>query len=438
LQELDHVSIMKPITKFAATVPHTQRIPEIISMAFRKAYNGRPGPSFLEIPRDVLDAKVDLDKVRFLEKYRSPYKVHGDPKAIELAASWFQQAERPAVLAGSQVQFCRGAEALAHFAERERVPIYVNGAACGALPPTHPNLFVNSRRQALGQADVIMIIGTPFNFRLGYGQRLNPQAKVIQVDLDYGELGHNRDVDLGICGDAAAVLTQLTDALGSQGSKSDDWLRALREVEEKSASQAAAGLNSDQVLIHPLRLCKEINDFLTEDTIFIGDGGDIVTMSASVIRTHKPGHWLDPGPLGTLGVGAPFAIAAKTALPDKEIFVLFGDGAFGLTGFDIDTAVRFGLPFVSVVGNNAGWNQIRFGQLSKYGQKRGDVANKLSPTRYDVIVEAMGGYGELVTQPQDIRPAMERARASGKPSCVNVILDPDIYSSGTMNQTMYK
>jgi len=429
---------MKPITKFAATVPHTQRIPEIISMAFREAYNGRPGPSFLEIPRDVLDTKVDLDKVRFPEKYRLPYKVHGDPKAIELAASWFQQAERPARLAGSQVQFCRGAEALAHFAERARVPIYVNGAARGALPPTHPNLFVNSRRQALGQADVIMIIGTLFDFRLGYGQRLNPQAKVIQVDLDDGELGHNRDVDLGICGDAAAILTQLTDALGSQGSKSDDWLRALREVEEKSASQAAAGLNSDQVPIYPLRLCKEINDFLTEDTIFIGDGGDIVTMSASVIRTHKPGHWLDPGPLGTLGVGAPFAIAAKTAMPDKEVFILFGDGAFGLTGFDIDTAVRFGLPFVSVVGNNAGWNQIRFGQLSKYGEKRGDVANKLSATRYDVIVEAMGGYGELVTQPQDIRPAMERARASGKPSCVNVILDPDIYSSGTMNQTMYK
>ena len=443
LQELDHVSIMKPITKFASTVPHTQRIPEIISMAFREAYNGRPGPAFLEIPRDVLDAKVELEKVRFPEHYRSPYKVHGDPQAIALAASWLQQAERPAVLAGSQVQFCRGAEALAQFAARARVPIYVNGAARGALPPTHPNLFVNSRRQALGQGDVIIIMGTPFDFRLSYGQRLNPKAKVIQVDLDYGELGHNRDVDLGICGDAAAVLAQLTDAMGSQGSKSDDWLRALREVEDKSASQAsasqaAAGLNSDQVPIHPLRLCKEVNDFLTEDTIFIGDGGDIVTMSASVIRTHKPGHWLDPGPLGTLGVGAPFAIAAKAAMPDKEIFVLFGDGAFGLTGFDVDTAVRFGLPFVSVVGNNAGWNQIRFGQLSKYGEKRGDVANKLSATRYDLIVEAMGGYGELVTQPQDIRPAMGRARASGRPSCVNVILDPDIYSSGTMNQTMYK
>jgi acetolactate synthase-1/2/3 large subunit len=438
LQELDHVGIMKPITKFASTVPHTQRIPELISMAFREAYNGRPGPSFLEIPRDVLDARVDSSTVRFPTHYRSPYKGYGDPAAVALAAEWFRHAERPAVLAGSQVQFCRGAEALARLAETARLPIYVNGAARGALPPMHPNLFVQSRRMALREADVILILGTPFDFRLGYGQRLNPQAKVIQVDLEYGELGHNRDVDLGICGDAGAVLAQLTEAIGRRGSEAEGWLRTLRESEEKSNSQAAAGLLSDQVPIHPLRLCKEINDFLTEDTIFIGDGGDIVTMSASVIRTHKPGHWLDPGPLGTLGVGAPFAIAAKAALPEKEIFVLFGDGAFGLTGFDIETAVRFDLPFVGVVGNNAGWNQIRYGQLAKYGEKRGDIANKLRETRYDLIVEAMGGYGELVTRPEDIRPAMERARASAKPSCVNVILDPDVYSSGTMNQTMYK
>ncbi|MGQ4808326.1 Acetolactate synthase large subunit IlvG [Candidatus Entotheonellaceae bacterium PAL068K] len=438
LQELDHVSIMKPITKFAASVPHTQRLPELISMAFREAYNGRPGPSFLEIPRDVLDTQVDLSSVRFPQNYRSPHRVHGDPQAIEQAAAWLTQAERTAVLAGSQVQFCRGAEALARLSEKGRLPIYVNGAARGALPPTHPNLFVRSRRLALGEAEVIVILGTPFDFRLGYGQRLNPKAKVIQVDLDYGELGHNRDVDLGICGNAAAVLEQLADAMGQRRPEAEDWLRTLREAEEKGAAQAAAGLNSDQVPIHPLRLCKEINDFLTADTIFIGDGGDIVTMSAAVIRTHQPGHWLDPGPLGTLGVGAPFAIAAKDAMPNKDIFVLFGDGAFGLTGFDIDTAVRFDLPFVSVVGNNAGWNQIRFGQLSRYGEKRGDVANKLFETRYDLIVEALGGYGELVTEPGAIRPAMERARASGKPSCVNVILDPNIYSSGTMNQTMYK
>ena len=190
--------------------------------------------------------------------------------------------------------------------------------------------------------------------------------------------------------------------------------------------------------IHPLRLAKEINDFLTEDTIFIGDGGDVVTISASVIQPRQPGHWLDPGPLGTLGVGMPFAIAAKVALPHKEAFILFGDGAFGFNGFEFDTAVRFNLPVVSVVGNNAAWNQIRYGQIAKYGEARGDVANLLAPTRYDKVVEALGGYGEHVTEPKDIRPALERARASGKPACVNVMIDPNVYSSGTMNQTMYK
>ncbi len=190
--------------------------------------------------------------------------------------------------------------------------------------------------------------------------------------------------------------------------------------------------------IHPLRLAKEINDFLTEDSIFIGDGGDIVTISASVIQTRRPGQWLDPGPLGTLGVGMPFAIAAKVALPHKEAFILFGDGAFGFNGFEFDTAVRFKLPVVSVVGNNAAWNQIRYGQIARYGVERGDTANLLAATRYDRIVEALGGHGEHVEQPRDIRPALERARASGLPACVNVPIDPKVYSSGTMNQTMYK
>ena len=161
-------------------------------------------------------------------------------------------------------------------------------------------------------------------------------------------------------------------------------------------------------------------------------------MSASVIQPRQPGQWLDPGPLGTLGVGMPFAIAAKIALPHKEPFILFGDGAFGLNGFEFDTAVRFKLPMVSVVGNNAAWNQIRYGQIARYGQARGDVANLLAPTRYDRIVEALGGHGEHVTEPKDIRPALERARASGQPACVNVMIDPNVFSSGTMNQTMYK
>jgi acetolactate synthase-1/2/3 large subunit len=439
LQELDHVALMKPITKFAATVYHTERIPDVLGMAFRQAYSGRPGPVFVEIPRDVLDAAVDETAVARPGKYRSPGKAYGDAKLIEEAARLLAGAERPAVLAGSQVWHCRAAAELQNFAEAARVPVYLNGAARGSLPPGHLLLFVRSRKEALSKADVNLVIGTPFDFRLAYGKRLAPDARLIQIDLDYGELGHNRGVDIGITGDAGAVLGQLTAALGRvPPEKRRPWLEGLRSAEQKALEKDLPLLHSNAVPIHPLRLAREINDFLSEDSIFIGDGGDVVTISASAIQMRRPGQWLDPGPLGTLGVGMPFAIAAKLARPRQEAFVLFGDGAFGFNGFEFDTAVRFNLPVVSVVGNNAAWNQIRYGQLAKYGEARGDIANLLAPTRYDRVVEALGGYGEHVTEPQDIRPALERARDSGRPACVNVMIDPAVFSSGTMNQTMYK
>ncbi len=437
LQELDHVSLMKPITKFATAVLDTERIPELIGMAFREAYNGRPGPSFLEIPRDILDAEVDEEAVTFPTHYRSPGRVHGDPKLVQQAADWLSGAERPALLAGSQIWHCRAAGQLLEFSEHAEVPIYLNGAARGCLPVDCPTFMNYSRRHALSQADVVLVIGTPFDFRLGYGNRIAPDAVVIQVDLDYGELGHNRDVDIGIVADAGALLEQLTAAITPEG-KSKAWLKQLRRLEEKGYEEAKPFLYSDAVPIHPLRVAREINEFLTDDTIFIGDGGDVVTMSARAIQPRRPGHWMDPGPLGTLGVGTPFAIAAKVARPEKEVVVLFGDGAFGCTGFDYDTLIRFNLPVIGVVGNNAAWNQIRFGQIQKYGPERGNVANLLAPTRYDRIVSAMGGHGEHVTKPQLIRPALERARESGKPACINVMIDPDVFSSGTRNQTMYK
>jgi len=439
LQELDHVGLMRPITKFATTVYQTQRIPEILGMAFRQAYSGRPGPAFVEIPADVLFATVPESIVADPGQYRSPGKVYGDVRLVEEAARLLRQAERPALLAGSQVWLCRGVAELQTFAEAAAVPVYLNGSARGALPPGHPLLLVRSRREALARADVILVLGTPFDFRLGYGKRLAADARVIQVDLDYGELGHNRGVDVGITGDAAAVLGQLTAALGTvPPERTRPWLEHLRGTERKALEADLPLMNSNTVPIHPLRLAKEINDFLTEDSIFIGDGGDVVTISASVIQTRQPGQWLDPGPLGTLGVGMPFAIAAKVAQPHKEAFVLFGDGAFGLNGFEFDTALRFNLPVVTVVGNNAAWNQIRYGQIERYGAARGDIANLLAPTRYDRVVEALGGHGEHVTEAKDIRPALGRARAAGKAACVNVMIDPNVYSSGTRNQTMYK
>ncbi|MGE3809123.1 MAG: thiamine pyrophosphate-dependent enzyme, partial [Gemmataceae bacterium] len=439
LQELDHVGILSPITKFAGTVYHTGRMLDILGMAFRQAYNGRPGPSFVEIPADVLFASVPESSVVDPGQYRSKARTFGDVKLVEFAGRLLTEAQRPAILAGSQVWACRGTRALQIFAEKLKAPVYVNGAARGSLPPGHEYLFVRSRREALAKADVILVIGTPFDFRLGYGQRLARTAQVIQVDLEYAELGHNRSVDVGIAGDAAAVLSQLIEAVERvPDAVRQPWLDHLREVERQAFEKDLPFLNSEASPIHPLRLAREINDFLSEDTIFIADGGDVVTISASTIQTRQPGQWLDPGPLGTLGVGMPFALAAKVARPDQEAFILFGDGAFGLNGFEFDTALRFKLPVVSVVGNNAAWNQIRYGQLARYGKERGDLANLLAATRYDQVVQALGGHGEHVTEAKEIRPALERARASGVASCVNVMIDPDVYSSSTMNQTMYK
>jgi acetolactate synthase-1/2/3 large subunit len=437
LQELDHVALTKPVTKLSISISDTERIPELIATALREAYNGRPGPSFIEIPIDVLDNAVDLDTVTFPSYIRSQGRKYGDPALIKEAAELLEKAERPAIIAGTQVWYCRADDELSSFVDKACIPTYLNGAARGCLSGDCPSFMVRSRRHALSKADVVMVIGTPFDFRLAYGNRIATDAKVIQVDLDYGELGHNREIAIGIEGDIKAVLTQLTEVF-TTSRRGGGWLDELCQLEKKLLDKDRPCLESDAVPIHPLRLASEIKAFMREDTIFIADGGDVVTMSASVVTPCIPGRWLDPGPLGTLGVGTPFAIAAKAAMPDTEVIVLFGDGAFGLTGFDYDTLIRFNMPVIGIVANNAAWNQVRYGQMERYGRARGEVANVLSPLRYDRVVEAMGGYGEQVTEPAQIRPALERARKSGKPSLINVMVDPNVFSSGTMTQSMFK
>ncbi|MDP9845601.1 thiamine pyrophosphate-binding protein [Streptosporangium lutulentum] len=444
LQDLPHVDIMTPITKFAATVPGTERVADLVSMAFRECFNGAPGPSFLEIPRDVLDASVPLSKARIPEagRYRASTRQAGDPEAIERLADLLAHAEKPCVLLGSQVWTTRGTDAAIDFVRALNVPAYMNGSARGTLPPGDPHHFQLSRRYAFNNADLIIIVGTPFDFRMGYGKRLSPTATVVQIDLDYRTVGKNRDIDLGIVGDAGLVLSSAAQAAsgrvenGSAGRKA--WLEELRAVETAAYEKRLPRQLSDSTPIDPYRLVHEINEFLTEDSIYIGDGGDIVTFSGQVVQPKSPGHWMDPGPLGTLGVGVAFAMAAKYARPDKEVLCLFGDGAFSLTGWDFETMVRFNLPFIGVIGNNSSMNQIRYGQAAKYGDNRGRVGNTLGDVRYDEFARMLGGHGEEVRDPADIRPALERARESGKPALINVWVDPDVYAPGTMNQTMYK
>ena len=447
LQDLPHVDMMLPITKFAATVPSTARIADMVSMAFRECYNGAPGPSFLEIPRDVLDAEVDLDAARIPEagRYRASTKLAADPDDVERLADILVASERPCVLFGTQVWTSRAHQDAREFARTLNIPAYLNGAARGTFAPGDPHHFHRTRRMAFDKADVIVIVGTPFDFRMGYGKRLRADATVVQIDMDYRTVGKNRDISLGLVGDIGRVLGAVTQATtgrvdnGAGGRQA--WLDELRAEEIVRTEKLMPEFTSSATPINPYRVAWEINEFLTEDTIYIGDGGDVVTISAQAVQPHTPGHWMDPGPLGTLGVGVPFAMAAKLAHPDKEVLCYFGDGAFSLTGWDFETCVRFGLPFLGVVGNNSAMNQIRCGQIIKYGENRGDVGNILGDVPYGKFAEMLGGHGEDVRDPDQIRPALERAReavAGGQPALVNIWVDRDIWAPGTRNQTMYK
>jgi acetolactate synthase-1/2/3 large subunit len=448
LQDLPHVDLMAPITKFSAGVRSTERIADMISMAAREAFAGAYGPSYLEIPRDVLDGEVSVDAAVIPEPghYRASVRSIGDPNDIEKLADLLVKAEKPAILLGTQVWMARGHEDAIALVRDLNIPAYMNGAARGLLPPGDPHYFNRTRRYAFDNADVIVIVGTPFDFRMGYGKRISQKATLVQIDMDYKTVGKNRDISLGLVGDPGAILKAVHDAATGRASKGNDkretWMKQLRQGEAKATDKLMPLFLSDDTPIHPYRVAWEINEFLTEDTIYIGDGGDVITISAQAVQPRTPGHWMDPGALGSLGVGTGFALAAKLAQPNKEVLCYYGDGSFGMTSFDMESANRFGAPYLAVIGNNSHMNQIRYGQIAKYGEQRGNVGNKLSDVPFGTFAEMLGGYGEEVRDPSEIGPALRRAReqirSSGKSAVVNIWVHPDEYAPGTKAQTMYK
>ena len=422
LQEMEQVDLFLRITKWADRIPSPELIPAYLAKAFRIMTTGRPGPVFLEIAWDVLSNGVEDPKLP--TGYRTEARCAGDPAYVDRAARAIAEARHPAVIAGSSIWWDDAAEALRRLAEKAQMPVFLNGAGRGCLPPDHPCFFQHTRKDALAEADVVVGVGTPLDFRLGYGEAFREDARLIQIDVDPGEIGRNRAVEIGIVGNARLVLEQIEAALGNTPDRSD-FLRELRRREEKKREKLAAYEATPGAPIHHSRLARVVSDFANRgDPMFVADGGNWVAMAAKTIELRQPGRWLDPGPLGCLGVGAPFAIAAKLLHPERQVWVIQGDGSFGLNGFDYDTAVRFGLPMVIVVGNDAAWGQIRLPQVALFGEER-SPATRLAPTRYDLVVEALGGHGELVTEPDQILPALERAAASGKVACVNVMLDPE-------------
>jgi acetolactate synthase-1/2/3 large subunit len=449
LQDLPHVEMMSAITKFATTVPSTERIADFVATAARECFAGAYGPAYLEIPRDVLDREIERSKAIIPRSgtYRASGKSIGDPRDVERLADILVNAERPAILFGQQVWSARGhLEAVALLRGLD-IPGYFNGASRGLLPPGDPHHFDRTRSLAFSRADVLVIVGTPFDFRMGYGRRISKDLTLVQIDMDYRTVGKNREIDLGLVGDPGAILGAVLQVAAGRG-KNDkqalrrEWMKQLEQAEAVATSRLMPLFLSDEIPIHPYRVAWELNAFLTEETIYIGDGGDVVTISAQAVRPRMPGQWMDPGALGSLGVGTGFALAAKLAHPNKEVLCYYGDGSFGMTAFDIETADRFGAPFIAVIGNNSAMNQIRYGQLAKYGPQRGNVGNKLGDVEFSKFAHMLGGHGEEIRDPSEIAAALGRAREAvartGRSAVINIWVNPNEYAPGTKNQTMYK
>jgi acetolactate synthase-1/2/3 large subunit len=431
LQEMDHVGLMKPITKWSQACYQTNRIPEFIEKAIRTAVSGIPGPAFLELPMDVLTLEADEKDSPIPPINTQPPRVGPSEDEALAAIRILEGASKPMMMVGTSVKWSNASEQANAFLERTHIPAYANGMGRGMIPRGSKHLFNRTRRKAMEQCDVIILAGSILDFRMAFGTSIPKNAKIIQLEMDAELIGHNRPTDVGLVGNLAVSFETLMKVMDRENIKLDwsEYGAELRAGEKKKEAELQNRLTSDEVPIDPMRLCKEVADFVNDDMIVIGDGGDIVAMAAKVVPIPRNGFWMDPGPLGTLGVGMPFGIAAQAAHPDKRVMIIYGDGSFGLNGFEFDTAVRFNLPIVGVVGNDAAWGQMMRPQGALYGQDR-LIATKLAYTRYDRVVEAMGGHGEFVQKPGDIRGALERAFASGKPACVNIEMKQDLEYKG--------
>lgn len=375
LQDMDQMSLMRTITKWAQVVYEPERIPEYTAAAFRHALSGRPGPVYLEIPWDVIYRQVEEREELFPKQYRTAARPTGDPRQIEEALKLLSAAQRPILIAGSGCRWSNAEAELKELVERTKIPTFTLNAGRGALPDDHPLCFGPATpfyggelsRLALQQADLILLLGTRLLYTLLYG-RFHPQAKVIQVDIEASEIGRNRSIDVGIVGDAGRVLQQL--AQGASAGAEKAWHTTLREAKRAREERLLGLAGSDAVPMHPLRLCREVRDFLDRDAVVICDGGDISAWANALIPAHALGSRLTHGPLGCLGIGLPYTIAAKLAQPHRPVLLITGDGSFGLNGIEFDTAVRHNIPIVCVIGNDEAWGMIKHSQVMTYGAGR--------------------------------------------------------------------
>ncbi len=421
LQEIDHVPFVSPLTRLAKTAESTAEIPGLIDEALAAAAGPPGGPAFVDFPLDYVFMESDVDADSPAAEI-DPLAVPAGP-GVEQAAELLRAAERPVIMAGTGLYWAHGEHALRALAEELRIPVFVNGLGRGCIPADHELAFSRARGQGLKGADVALVIGVPMDFRLGFGESFGEDTKLIVVDSCAPERPHPRPVAGDLVGGVPATLDALREAAAG-GPDRSAWVDSLRATETEKRAAEKAELEDPRAPLHPLRLYGELAQVLDRDAVVIGDGGDFVSYAGRVIETYEPGCWMDPGPFGCLGAGPGYALAAKLANPDRQVCLLLGDGAFGFSGMEFDTLVRHNVPVVAVMGNNGIWALEKHPMEFLYGYS---VAADLQPEcRYDQVVEALGGHGELVRSPEELRPALERAFASGKPALVNVLTDPSV------------
>ena len=440
LQEIDQQAMAAPVTKWARTVYDPARIPEYITSAYRRAVSGRPGPVYLGMSYEVLYPECEEGDVAPYDTSVPSYKSEPPAEAIAAAAGLIQSASRPVAIAGSGSWYSGADTELLNFIEKAGIPLYTLNFGRGIVSDDHPLCFgaaspsaPNAFKKLTSEADLILLLGIRLSIYIAFGKTFNPDAKIIQIDIDPDELGRNRPGDLGIAGDLASALSNITAYIEENSVSLDhsSWHQeslASKNGEQKKADKIR---NSDKTPIHPVRVAKAIEDVTGGGAIMVVDGGDCQAWTDSNYRVKNPGHYVKGGLLGCMGVGVPFAIGAKTACPEKDVVLITGDGAVGMNFMEFETAVRHKIPFVAVVCNDRAWGMTKHQIEITYGKDRPTVGVDLALTPFHEIVKVLGGYGELVEQPADLEGAIERALSSGVPALVNVLTDPDAVSGAT-------
>ena len=421
LQEIDHVPFVAPVTKLARTAATTADIPGLVDDALRVCLEAPTGPTFLDFPLDQVFMESDVEAdLPAAEPVPVPTADGGE---LDRAAELLRAASKPVVMAGTGLYWAHGEQAVRSLCGELQIPVFLNGLARGCVPADHPMFFSRARGAALKSADVALVVGVPMDFRLGFGASFGDETQIVAIDSARPARAHPRAVAAELYGGVADTLDALRSGVGG-GRERSGWIAELREIENEKRAAEQEDFVDDRAPLHPMRVYHELAQVLDRDAVVIGDGGDFVSFAGRVIDTFEPGCWMDPGPYGCLGAGPGFALAAKLARPERQVCLLLGDGAFGFSGLEFDTFVRHGVPVVSVMGNNGIWALEKHPMELIYGYSV--AADLQAGCRYDEIVRTLGGHGELVERPEDLRPALERAFSSGQPALVNVLTDPSV------------